>query len=164
VSMARAISQLHQSETDLADEYGRVADRHAVEHDVYHMCHLLAEQCRAHAEQLRPFVERYGARIGGLEAPELWQGLMGMVRRGNAELLGRTPATGPLLLRDLRQLYLLASEVEINWWMVRQGAMAVRDSELAGLFETCHEQTWNQLKWIKTRLKEASPQVLASPT
>jgi anaerobic selenocysteine-containing dehydrogenase len=48
--------------------------------------------------------------------------------------------------------------------MVRQGAMAVRYTELAGLFETCHEQTWNQLKWAKTRLKEASPQVLASPT
>ena len=44
--------------------------------------------------------------------------------------------------------------------MVRQGAMAARDTELAELFETCHEETWNQLKWIKTKIKEASAQVL----
>ena len=44
--------------------------------------------------------------------------------------------------------------------MVRQGAMAARDTELAELFETCHEETWNQLKWIKTKIKEAPAQVL----
>ena len=156
----RGISQLHQSEKDLADEYRQVADRHAVEHDVYHTCHLLAEQSEAHAERLRPFAERYGVRVGRVEAPELWESLMGAVRRKNAELLGRFPKTGLLLLRDLRQLYLMASEAELNWWMVRQGAMAARDTELAELFETCHEETRNQLRWIKTKVKESSAQVL----
>ena len=158
--LAKGIAQLHESETDLADEYGRVADRHAVEHDVHHMCHLLAQQCQSHAERLRPFAERYGGKLREAEAPELWESFMGMVRRKNAELLGRSPKTGLLLLRDLRQLYLTAAEAEINWWMVRQAAMAARDSELAELFETCHEETWNQLKWIKTTVKEASAQVL----
>ena len=158
--LARAIRQLHRSEKDLADEYGRVADRHAVEHDVYHMCHLLAEQSQAHAERLRPFADRYGGKLRELDAPELWESFMGTVRRKNAELLGRSQKTGLLLLRDLRQLYLMAAEAEINWWMVRQAAMAARDSELAELFETCHEETWNQLKWIKTKVKEASAQVL----
>ena len=156
----KAIAQLHQSEKDLADKYGRVADRHAVEHDVSHMCHLLASQFESHAERLGPFAERYGGKLREAEAPELWESFMGMVRRKNAELLGRSPKTGLLLLRDLRQLYLMAAEAEINWWMVRQGAMAARDSELAELFQTCHEETWNQLKWIKTKVKEASAQVL----
>ena len=160
MKLAKGIAQLHQSETDLAEEYGRVADRHAVEHDVYHMCHLLASQCRAHAERLQPFAERYGGKVRDAEAPELWESLMGTVRRKNAELLGRSPKTGLLLLRELRQLYLMAAEAEINWWMVRQGAMAARDNELAELFETCHEETWNQLKWIKTKVKEGSAQVL----
>jgi hypothetical protein len=160
VRLAKGISQLYQSETDLADEYGRVADRHAAEHDVYHMGHQLAAQCQAHAERLRPFAERYGGKLREVEPPELWESFMGMVRRKNAELLGRSPKTGLLLLRDLRQLYLMAAEAEINWWMVRQGAMAARDSELAELFESCHEETWNQLKWIKTKVKEASAQVL----
>jgi hypothetical protein len=159
VRLAKGISQLHQSETDLAEEYGRVADRHAVEHDVYHMCHLLASQCQAHAERLRPFAERYGGKVREVEAPELWDSFTGLMRRKNAELVGRSAKTG-LLLRDLRQLYLMAAEAELNWWMVRQGAMAARDSELAELFETCHEETWNQLKWIKTKVKEASAQVL----
>ena len=158
--LGKGIGQLHESETDLAEEFGRVADRHAVEHDVYHMCHLLAQQCTSHAERLRPFAERHGGKLREVEAPELWESFMGMVRRKNAELLGRSPKTGLLLLRDLRQLHLMAAEAEINWWMVRQGAMAARDSELAGLFETCHEETWNQLKWIKTKVKEASAQVL----
>jgi hypothetical protein len=160
VRLAKGISQLHQAEKDLADEYGRVADRHAVEHDVYHMCHLLAAQCESHAERLGPFAERYGGKLRDVDAPELWESFMGTVRRKNAELLGRSRHTGLLLLRDLRQLYLLAAETEINWWMVRQAAMAARDSELAELFETCHEETCNQLKWIKTKVKEASAQVL----
>ena len=158
--LAKGISQLHQAEKDLADEYGRVADRHAVEHDVYHMCQLLASQCQSHAERLGPFAERYGGKLRDVDAPELWESFMGTVRRKNAELLGRSKHTGLLLLRDLRQLYLLAAETEINWWMVRQAAMAARDSELAELFETCHEETCNQLKWIKTKVKEASAQVL----
>ena len=105
--LAKGISQLYQAETDLADEYGRVADRHAVEHDVHHMCQLLASQCESHAERLRPFAERYGGKLRDLDAPELWESLMGTVRRKNAELLGRSPKTGLLLLRDLRQLYLM---------------------------------------------------------
>jgi hypothetical protein len=137
-----------------------VADRHAVEHDVYHMCHLLATQCATHAERLQPFLERYGAQVHELDAPELWESVVGRMRRTNAKLLGRSTATGLLLLSDLRRLYLLVAEAEINWWMVRQGAMAARDGELAELFERCHEETWNQLKWAKTKIKEASPQTL----
>jgi hypothetical protein len=160
VKLARAISQLHRSERDLVGEYRRVADRHAVEHDVYHMCHLLAAQCATHAERLQPFLERYGAQAHELDAPELWESVVGTVRRTNAKLLGRSTATGLLLLSDLRRLYLLVAEAEINWWMVRQGAMAARDTELAELFERCHEETRNQLKWAKTKIKEASPQTL----
>jgi hypothetical protein len=160
VKLGRAITQLHKSERDLADAYRRVADRHAVEHDVYHMGHLLAGQCQAHAERLRPFLDRYGARTRELDAPELWENVIGTLRRTGAELAGRSELTGLLLLRDLRRLYLMAGEVEINWWMVRQGAMAARDGELAELFEGCHEETWNQLKWIKTKVKESSAQVL----
>jgi hypothetical protein len=47
---------------------------------------------------------RYGGKVREVEAPELWESFMGIVRRKNAELLGRSPKTGLLLLRDLRQL------------------------------------------------------------
>jgi len=67
-------------------------------------------------------------------------------------------ALGAVVERSKR----LLAEAEINWWMVRQGAMAARDTELAELFERCHEETWNQLKWAKTKIKEASPQTLVA--
>lgn len=159
--MHRGIAQLHEAESDLADEYVKVADRHAVEHDVYNMCRQLAMQCLAHADALQPFAERYGTAIRDPDAPETWTTLIGMVRRKGAELMGRSERAGVLLLRDLRQLYLMACEAELGWWMVRQGAMAARDEQLAELFETCHEETWNQVKWLKTKVKEAAPQVLA---
>jgi hypothetical protein len=37
------------------------------------------------------------------------------------------------LLRDLQDLYLLASFVDITWTMVKQAAAALRDQELLGL-------------------------------
>jgi len=160
VRLGRALAQLHRSETDLADAYRRVADRHAAEHDVYHMCHLLARQCHAHADRQQPFLERYRSSRRDLDAPELWESVMGTVRRTGAELAGRSELRGVLLLRDLRRLYLMTGEVEINWWMVRQGVMAARDTELTELFEACHPESVTQLNWIKTKVKEASAQVL----
>jgi hypothetical protein len=44
--------------------------------------------------------------------------------------------------------------------MVRQAAIAARATELVGLFEDCHEETWNRLKWIKTKVKQAAAPVL----
>ncbi len=40
------------------------------------------------------------------------------------------------------------------------GTVRRRNAELAELCQTCHEETWNQLKWIKTKLKEAFAQIL----
>jgi hypothetical protein len=160
MSLARAIEQLHEAETDLAEELRQVADRHAVEHGIHHTCRSLATQCTAHAAALRPFAERHGTKLSDPGPPGLWDSFMGAVRRTNAELLGRRPETGLLLLRDLRQLFLMACEAEIDWWIVRQGAMAARDVELSTLFEDCHEETWNQVKWLKTQIKEASAQIL----
>jgi hypothetical protein len=65
-----------------------------------------------------------------------------------------------VLVRDLRRLYLLACECEIDWEMVAQGAKAARDRDLLATASHCLEQTTVQVKWLKTRIKEASPQAL----
>jgi len=160
MSLGRAITQLHAAERDLADEFVKIADRHAVEHDVHHTGHALARQARAHAEALVAFADRHGANVGNADGPELWETFVSKLRRTGAELMGRSPRTGALLLRDLRRLYLSASEAEMSWWIVRQGAMAVRDRDLAQLFDACHEETWQQVRWVKTKIKEASAQIL----
>ena len=75
-------------------------------------------------------------------------------------MTGRQPAAGLLLLRDLRRLYVMAQECEIDWVMVEQGAKAARDRELLGTVTSCMEETTVQVKWLKTRIKEAAPQTL----
>jgi len=68
---------------------------------------------------------------------------------------------GPLgLLRDLQDLYLLASLVDITWTMVKQAGQGLRDEELLDVVRACDEETEKQLKWLSTRMKQAAPQAL----
>jgi hypothetical protein len=85
------------------------------------------------------------------------------MRQKASEMLGRRPESGMLLLRDLRQLYLMAEEVNIHWIALGQVAQAIRDHDLLGEVSLLHKQTLTQIKWLKTRIKESSPQVLVVP-
>jgi hypothetical protein len=160
VRLGLALKELHQAETTLAQEYRTVGERHAAEHDIFHACTTLAKQCHTHTEQLRPAAARYDEQLPEQDPPTPGEGLLGGLRRKSSELTGRQPPAGVLLLHDLRRLYLLASECEIDWEMVGQGAKAARDRELLGTVTECLEQTTVQVKWLKTRIKEASPQTL----
>jgi hypothetical protein len=137
--LGTALTELHQAESALAEELRAVGERHAVEHDVWHLCATLADQCQDHAERLRQAAARYDEQLPEREPPQ--------------------PPSG-VLLRDLRRLYLLACECEIDWEMVTQGAKAARDRDLLATASHCLEQTTVQVKWLKTRIKEASPQAL----
>ena len=146
--LANYLGLLHQSELDLAEGFRKVAEGHAAEADVYHVCNTLAKQCDAHAEGLKPFVDRYGEQRD--EEPErLYHELFDEVRQGS---LG--------LLRDLQDLYVMAQFCDITWTMIGQAALGARDRELLEVVETCEGQTAAQIKWLKTRMKQAAPQVL----
>ncbi len=160
MQLGMAIKELHEAETALAEQFRTVGERHAAEHDVYHACATLAKQCHAHAEQLRPAAARYEEQLPEQDPPEPGEGLLAGLRRRGSELTGRQPPAGILLLHDLRRLYLMAQECEIDWEMVGQGAKAARDRELLGTVSECMEQTAVQVKWLKTRIKEAAPQTL----
>jgi ferritin-like metal-binding protein YciE len=160
VRLGMALKELHEAETALAEEYRTVGERHAAEHDIFHACTTLAKQCHTHTEQLRAAAARYGEQLPEQDPPELGEGLLSGLRRKSSELTGRQPPAGVLLLHDLRRLYLLGSECEIDWEMVAQGAKAARDQELLGTVTEGLEETTVQVKWLKTRIKEASPQTL----
>lgn len=139
---------LHRAEQALAESFRQVAEGHGPEPDVFHLCHTLAQQCDAHAEALGPIVERYGEEKA--DEPD----------RLHAEALAET-RSGPLgLLRDLQDLYVLGTLVQGTWLMVQQAALALRDEELIGLVSRCESQTDTQLAWLRTRMKQAAPQVL----
>jgi len=134
--------------TTLAKSYRQVAKGHAEEADVKRMCEQFAGQCDHHEEQLRPFTERYGSHPSG--EPE----------RLHADGLSKTRSGGLGLLRDLHDLYLLASYLDMAWTLVGQAAKGARDQELIQTVDQCAKETEVQQKWLKTRLKAAAPQAL----
>ena len=146
--LANYLGYLHRAELNLADGFRKVADGHAEEVDVYHTCNTLAKQCETHAQRLEPFVERYGE-----EKPEEPENLY-------HELCDETRSGGLGLLRDLQDLYLMASACDISWTMIGQAAQGARDRELLETVNACEGQTATQIEWLKTRMKQAAPQAL----
>jgi hypothetical protein len=132
----------------LAKSYRQVAEGHPEEADITRICEQLAAQCDHHEELLRPFTQRYGSDPSG--EPE----------RLHADGLSQTRSGGLGLLRDLHDLYLLASYLDMAWTLVGQAAKGARDHELIQTVEQCAKQTEAQQKWLTTRLKAAAPQAL----
>lgn len=146
--LATYLGLLDEGEKTLAASFRQVAEGHAEEADVYHLCNRLAAECDRHREHLAPAVARYGEQK--VEEPEDL----------HAEGLTTTRTGGVGLLRDLHDLYLLVSYLDIAWTVVGQAAKAARDKELIGIVDHCEGETSTQLKWLKTRMKEAAPQAL----
>jgi hypothetical protein len=153
------LARLHELEADLADEYRALGERHAADHDVYHQCATFSRQADAHAHALAPHADRYGEHVDDA-GPGFWSAALEGVRHTTSELLGRSSASGLLLLRDLRVLFLAAEEVSITWVMVGQAAQAARDAELLATVTECHTEVELQVKWLTTRIKVAAPQTL----
>jgi len=148
VHVAIYLGLITDAELALASSWRTVADGHAAEADVHHLGHLLAEQCDSHVEALEPLVARYGRQPQ--DEPE----------RLAAEGLAQV-REGPVgLLRDMQDLYLLASFVDITWMLLGQADSATRDTELLDVVSACEKQTTTQLAWLRTRLKQAAPQAL----
>jgi hypothetical protein len=156
-----AIDEVTDAETELARKLHAIGERHAAEHDLYHMSHTLARQCADHLEQLAPVATKYGARTHSGD-PSRSSGLLDALRRTSARLTGRAEASGLLLLNDLRSLYLNAQHAEICWVILLQAAKAARDQQLIELVTECHEHAELRGKWLRTRIKETAPQALAT--
>ncbi|WP_173924517.1 hypothetical protein [Agromyces sp. Marseille-P2726] len=143
------LSLLAESETTLADSYLQVAGVHGDEPDVHFLCLTMAAQCQAHRRMLDGVVARYGEAPAGHEPERLHADGM------------RESRTGPLgLLRDLQDLYLLASFTDVTWMMVKQAAQALRDADLLEVVDACEHEIAVHVRWLQTRMKQAAPQVL----
>jgi hypothetical protein len=69
--------------------------------------------------------------------------------------------SGPLgLLRDLHDLYLMATQSQLCWTVIAQAAQGARDNQLLDVVRACQPQTTLQVKWLLTRIKQAAPQAL----
>ncbi|CAL9383816.1 hypothetical protein SUDANB6_01116 [Streptomyces sp. enrichment culture] len=146
--LATYVGLQHTASRTLADAFRRVADGHAAEPDVHSLCHTLARMSDAHVGRLAPLADRYGEQRE--DEPE----------RLYADQLPATRSGGVGLLRDLQDLYTLASFVDITWTVLGQAAQGTRDRELLDVVEACETDTRRQLRWLNTRIKQAAPQAL----
>lgn len=159
-----AIREVAKAEERLAEDLLKVGERHEADHDVFHLTRQLSRWAQGHLAALEPFGERYGGS-GGIDADDIGRessGPLAAVREKSAELLGRRPASGLLLLRDIRRLHLLATEASLNWTMLGQAAQAAHDQELLDCVSLCHPETLRTMRWTLTKLKESAPQALTS--
>jgi hypothetical protein len=150
--LATYIGMVHRAEQTLADSLLTIGDGHKAEADVFHACSTLAKMSQDHVSRLQAVVDRYGEERAGddVEEPDRLHAVgVGEVRQGSIGLL-----------RDLQDLYLLATLVQTTWTVIYQGAQGARDRELMTIAEHCNADTSRVLTWLNTRMKAAAPQAL----
>lgn len=139
---------VENSERQLADALMAIAQHHGDEPDIEQTCELLASWSRQNLEKLKPLIERYSEEKS--DEPE----------RLKRDLFEK-PRTGSLaLLRDLHDLWLLASEVQLCWSVLDQAAKALRDRDMEAVCTQCIAQTKRQVSWLLQRIRQAAPQAL----
>ena len=146
--LAHYLGLLHRAQTNLADAFRQVADAHAAEPDVFHLCRQQATVCDRHAVLLEPYARRYSEQAP--DEPD----------RLHSELFSGTRTGGIGLLRDLQDLYLMAAECDICWTVVGQAARGARARDLQQVVQQCEGDTAIQLQWLRTRMKAAASQAL----
>lgn len=101
---------------------------------------------------LGPFVQHYGERKEG--EPERLDKALLVKRRPNAFNL----------LRDLHDLWLMVSESMISLDVLEQAAHAKHDDAFRKGLKSIRSKNERQRIWLRTRLRQAAPQVLAVPS
>jgi hypothetical protein len=157
-----AVVEVFEAEEQLAEQLLKVGERHRADHDVYHLTRLLSRWSQAHLAALEPLARLHGETVDTDEVGRESAGPLSALREKTAELIGRRPQSGLLLLRDLRELHLDAARASFAWTALGQGAQAARDRQLLDCVTLCHPQTLRTLRWTVTKLKETAPQALTA--
>ena len=146
--IGKYIGLVHRTEIDLVKAFKRVADAHGDEVDVYQTCMLLSGWSQKLADDVESYAKQYG-EDSDKEPDRLTQILLKDTRKGSMALL-----------RDLHDLYLIATEAQICCTILQQGGTGLRDKGLVSVCEEIERQTKRQLSWLMTRIKSAAPQTL----
>jgi hypothetical protein len=149
MQLTHYLGLLDRAESALSAALQRTADAHGDEPDVEGQCRRLAAQSEQRSSRLGPIVDRYGEDAGEDEPDRLFQDLFGGPREGKLALL-----------RDLHDLYLMATECDVVWKLIGQAAQALRDQELADLVDEAEPEVDGALACLTTRMKAAAPQAL----
>jgi len=146
--IGKYIQLVHRTELDLISAFKRIGNTYRDEVDVYQTCMLLSSWSQSLAKEMEVFAKQYGEEKDD-EPDRLTQALLKETRKG---------AMG--LLRDLHDLYLIVSEVQICCTILKQAASGLQDEKLLAACEEIERQSKRQLSWLMTRVKSAAPQTL----
>jgi hypothetical protein len=160
VKIGLALEELHRSENHLAHQLLALAERHKVDHEIYHLGRDLAVWSQDHVRLVAEAGSRYGVDLDGEPAGD--PNLLKKVREGLSDRLGRRSAPALVLLQDLRSIYIDASGVSVDWELIAQAAQGVKDTQLMELAKRCHPDTLRQARWANGKLKESATQILVS--
>jgi hypothetical protein len=154
------LRQLHRDENDLAHELFQVADRHKVDHETFHVARDIAVWSQRHFVDIAAIARNYGEDLD--PEPRGESSLAAKALDAVSELSGRARTPGLLMLRDLREIYVKAAGVSLDWELLAQAAQGIRHTDLLELAERSRAQTLRQMRWANGKLKESATQALVT--
>lgn len=157
-----ALSQTRTAEATLADAWLRVGERESADQEWLYNARHFHTQCLEHIQKLAAVAPAYDAEVDEKEDSEFFQSMMGKVRHKVSELVGRRPESGLLLLRDQRLVFTLGYATSFHWIVLGQVAQVMRDRDLLTMVDHCHKDILTQVKWVKSEVKAASPQIICA--
>jgi hypothetical protein len=143
------VGQLQNAEEQLEEALLFVAEKHQRDPEIFNTCKLLAGWTRRRVQLL----ERLGERFGGQHTTPDPERLRGALFHGN-----RFGGLG--LVRDLHDMSVLVSNVQVGWTILRQAAASLQDARTEAECVEAFRETARQLDWVKTQIKTAAPQAL----
>jgi hypothetical protein len=142
------LTHVRHAEENLSKGLKKITAQHVFETDVVEMCQRFSQWSEQHLSALQSFMsDTQGS--DKTESPELFEALFGNVRVGPYSLL-----------RDLHSLSLLIHDVQACWTVLKQGAMALRNTELENLCKEAVTHLEKESMWVSTRIKNAAAQIL----
>lgn len=138
----------HDADKEAVKAFNMIAAKHGDEPDVYQTCQLLASWSEKHLSDLQSFIKQYPAQPDN-SAERLERMMFDNEQKGSFALL-----------RDLHDLWLLVTEIDICWTVLLQAADGLRNREMKTTFVKLQQGTKRQIAWLQTRIKQAAPQTL----
>jgi hypothetical protein len=154
-----AVRRIHNGENDIHKLLLALAEQHHAEHELHHVARDLAAWSADHVHRLAEHASKLNLDLD--DDPRVPKAVTERSRATASTLIGRRVEPGLLLLDDLRDLHLQASDNSLGWEMLAQIAQAEHQRELLTLTQQCHGRNLRQLRWTNTLIKTQAPQVLA---
>jgi anaerobic selenocysteine-containing dehydrogenase len=142
------VALLKQASQEFQEACQQIEKDHAENAEVVHGVKLMNRFGQDIVDRLKPYEQKYGTAKQD-EPQKLRQALFPNSRHGDFGLL-----------RDLHGLYLLACETSMTNEVLRDGAMELRDRELAALCDWAREQVDRQKIWCLTQVQDNAGQSL----